>query len=295
MILKSVFTKDLFRAILVTTLIEGGILAILQPFDINNMKSGKWVLIIGCCVLNVLSIILSQMVTVSLCKLPFLARNKDFWSDVLLNVLNIAFLPLMICLYNSYVFHDSIAWGWYDKKGDFSLDYWFFHIYCVSVIAIFAIIFSRVFRWNTELKQRLKEAMALNDLLVKRMKESHVEKVCVKEEVVKIEGTTKDNVLLNPKELLFVESNGNYVVVNYINGEVTKKESVRCTMKQIEDYFVGYPFVVRCHRAYIVNLSQVIHFEGNSKGFVLSLNGTGQKIPVARAYTQNVRKLVEAE
>ena len=65
-------------------------------------------------------------------------------------------------------------------------------------------------------------------------------------------------------------------------------------MKQAEASAVSAPFIVRCHRAYLVNLRRVTKVDGNSQGCRLRLEGCADEVPVSRSYVKKVQALIAA-
>ena len=68
---------------------------------------------------------------------------------------------------------------------------------------------------------------------------------------------------------------------------------LRMTMKQAEEVTGGSPLVAKCHRAFLVNLRKVVKVSGNSQGYRLLLEGYPEEIPVSRAYSKQVKELIE--
>ena len=105
---------------------------------------------------------------------------------------------------------------------------------------------------------------------------------------VTLEGTTNEHVSLDISDLLYIEAVGNYVkVTQLLDGEV-KTNMLRATMKQMEDSLQAYPMIVRCHRAFMVNLGQVEQISSNSRAMQLVMRHSHDVIPVSRS---NVNKL----
>ena len=65
---------------------------------------------------------------------------------------------------------------------------------------------------------------------------------------------------------------------------------LRATMRQMEDALQAYPMIVRCHRAFMVNLGQVEQISSNSRAMQLVMRHNHDTIPVSRS---NVSKLKE--
>lgn len=55
------------------------------------------------------------------------------------------------------------------------------------------------------------------------------------------------------------------------------------------------PFIIRCHRAFLVNIRMVVKVDGNSQGYKLNLEGCEEDVPVSRAYAKEVKALIETE
>ena len=92
-------------------------------------------------------------------------------------------------------------------------------------------------------------------------------------------------------QILFIESEGNYVKVHYRDGEEVKYEMIRSTMKSIED-LISDKVLFRCHRAFIVNLDYVQKVEGNSQGYILEMEYSNDQIPVSRSYVKPFKKVM---
>jgi len=104
------------------------------------------------------------------------------------------------------------------------------------------------------------------------------------EKLITLSGNTKDSLTLFPRELLYIESMGNYVRIHYKrNGQILQK-ILRVTLQQMEKRLSDYPFLVRCHRAFIVNVAQIEKISGLS----LLLKPNGATIPLSKIYRTNI-------
>lgn len=97
---------------------------------------------------------------------------------------------------------------------------------------------------------------------------------------------------LRTDELLYITSADNYVAVNYRLNDTIKKTLLRGTLKKI-DQQLHHPDILRCHRSYIVNLTQLVSITGNARGYLLRLRGIDSGIPVSRTYADEVIRQVE--
>ena len=107
------------------------------------------------------------------------------------------------------------------------------------------------------------------------------------------QGGIRESLELDSKDLLYVESNGNYIRVNYQKAGKNVQCLLRATMKQAEEVTAVCPLVLKCHRAFLVNIRKVVKVNGNSQGYRLLLEGCPEEIPVSRGYSKQVKELIE--
>ena len=67
---------------------------------------------------------------------------------------------------------------------------------------------------------------------------------------------------------------------------------MRCTLKQMEEQLQGVQGIMRCHRAYIVNIAHVEHVSGNGQGYRLTLKATKEQVPVSRQYAAAIYRSI---
>jgi len=93
----------------------------------------------------------------------------------------------------------------------------------------------------------------------------------------------KDQLKLRHSELLFIESADNYSNIISFSNNSRKREMIRGSLKRIEGQ-ISMPHIVRCHRAYIVNLKKIKGIEGNAAGYKVSFHDHPDTVPVSRTY-----------
>ncbi len=100
----------------------------------------------------------------------------------------------------------------------------------------------------------------------------------------------KEELTFYPSQLVYAESDGNYVIFHLlVNGKVTQK-MVRNSMGEVERQLSDFPQFFRTHRAFIVNLKKVTVKKGNSSGYQLKLRDTDFEVPVSRQNTKSFDK-----
>ena len=100
---------------------------------------------------------------------------------------------------------------------------------------------------------------------------------------------------VKPEMVYYIESADNYVQICYLNQGKLEKLMLRNSLKNIEWRFHDKG-LVRCHRSYIVNMSQVKMFKRQDSEVILDFGDKRiQGIPVSKGFGESVlSKLVES-
>lgn len=118
--------------------------------------------------------------------------------------------------------------------------------------------------------------------------------ISIQDSLILIAENDKDKMELKPEDLLFIESADNYSNVVFYRNSKINKQLLRGSLKRIESQ-IAFPFIVRCHRSYIVNLKFINHIKGNAQGyrieFKIDLDDT---IPVSRNYSKALFERLES-
>jgi hypothetical protein len=112
------------------------------------------------------------------------------------------------------------------------------------------------------------------------------------EELIQISSQLKkENLSFYPSQLIYVESESNYVNFYLQYGEKLQKKVIRNSISEIEKQLAVTAYLFRSHRAFIVNLKKIKSVKGNTLGYRLRLSGTDQEIPVSRNQTRQFNML----
>ena len=130
----------------------------------------------------------------------------------------------------------------------------------------------------------------------KEQKYSAIENLSIEkrstQESILLTGDTKESLAINPTQIMYLEASGNYVNV-YYKQEAQYRKILRTTIKCMEEQLVDYPFLVRCHRTYIININWVTHLNRNTQGYHLNLRDSLKEIPVSRTYLKELKLLLK--
>ena len=94
-------------------------------------------------------------------------------------------------------------------------------------------------------------------------------------------------------DLLYLESNENYVTIHYLDRTQAGRMLLRNSLKRLEEQLSGYP-IVRCHRSYMVNLNRVKLAKRTKTGMILELTTpVAIRIPVSETYKNEIDKVLK--
>ncbi len=95
------------------------------------------------------------------------------------------------------------------------------------------------------------------------------------------------------KDLLYIQSEDNYITIFYLDEQTINKHLLRNTLKAIESTQL-HPALVRCHRSYLINLYHLKKVSGNRNKLELRLGSVEDLIPVGRQYAESIILLTSA-
>jgi len=279
----------LTRLISVTFII--GALAIFKPFGLNSWQWFGGLHLLSMWVIGILTCMVTDVLVKYVLKKPrsyehgvnYIIR-RNLWFQLI----NTPLVALGICLYRHF------AMSRHGLNNQFSLNNY------LETLAIFAFCsFAIGLYWRFKFRSRflsaeLEETKLLNEQLQKRnetkSKESGTDETVF---ALTLTGTTHESVSLELSNLLYIEAVGNYVKVCYLKEGKVQADMLRATSKQMEENLRIYPTIVRCHRAFLVNLQQVQQIQSHSGTMQLCIRHCHESIPVSRSNMSQVKEAIK--
>ena len=272
-------------------------IAIFKPFGLEVWQWQAYVHLLAIFALGLLSCFLTEVILKYVVRMPrsydrgvsyIISRNLRF------QCINTPLVSLLICLYRHLAMSSLV------EGNKLSLSN-----YLETLVIIAFLSFAVGLYWRFKFRSRylsaeLEETKLLNEQL-KKLQDSNAGVPQQTEDdtsagdtdqdsKITLEGNTNEHVTLEISDLLYIEAVGNYVKVCKLQGNEAHTNMLRATMKQMEDALEAYPMIVRCHRAFMVNLAQVEQISSNSHAMQLVMRHSHDTIPVSRS---NVNKLKE--
>ena len=160
-------------------------------------------------------------------------------------------------------------------------------------IGFFPIVILVLYEQYNHQKKQLIKARELSELVKEPIDgvgipEDENQKILFEAENGKVE------LQLATKDILYLESDGNYVDVYYFDSENTvQKKLIRNRLKSLASQLPPDTFFL-CHRSYVVNGHHIIRVEGNARNFELVLKAVNNHIPVARSKSDLINNFLKS-
>ena len=271
-------------------------LAVFKPFGLD---AWQWQAYVHLMVLGVMGILICMLTDASLKYVIKKPRSYDKGVSYIIRrnlwfqFVNTPLVSLVICLYRHFVLSDRVGGNQLSIVN-------FLETLIIIAFCSFAIGLYWRFKFrNKYLAMELEETRLLNEELRKIQEPEHSLPIEVKtpnekhrRQELTLTGTTNESVTLQVSHLLYIEAVGNYMKVNYLHNEQVRTDMLRATMKLMEEMLQDYPMIVRCHRAFLVNLSQVEQIVSRSGSTQLLIKHCHESIPVSRSNMAQVKAAI---
>ena len=258
-------------------------LAVFKPFGLEVWQWQAYIHLLSIFALGLLSCLLTEVILRYIVRMPrsyergvsyIISRNLRF------QCINTPLVSLLICIYRHFVMSELV------EGNKLSLSN-----YLETLVIVAFLSFAIGLYWRFKFRSRylaaeLEELRLLNEQLKKMQTSS--------ESPITLEGSTNECVTLDIADLLYIEAVGNYVKVMQIHDGEVMTNVLRATMKQMEDTLQAYPMIVRCHRAFLVNLSQVEQISSHSHAMQLVMRHSHDAIPVSRSNMAQIKEAVNS-
>lgn len=260
-------------------------LAVFKPFGLD---AWHWQAYIHLVVLGVIGFSVCMMTDIILKYVVKMPRSykkgveyiirRNFWFQLI----NTPLVALGICFYRHFAMSDKV------ESNLFS-----FANFLETLVIIAFCSFAIGLYWRFKFRSRyLAEELAETKLLNEQLKAIKPSPVSSAPADLTLTGTTNETVTLQVSDLLYIEAVGNYVKVYHLRDGAVRADMLRATSKQIEEELRDYPMIVRCHRAFLVNLAQIDQVIYKSGSMQLVMKLCPESIPVSRSKISLIKEAI---
>lgn len=262
-------------------------LVVFKPFELGVWQWEAYVHLIAIGVIGIGVCLITECILKYVVKMPKSdAQGVDYiiHRNLWFQFINTPLIALMICLYRHFFLSnrfESNQLSWSN----------FLETLLIIAFCSFAIGLYWRFKYRSKyLRIELEEMQLLNKQLQKPQELS----VTPQSSRHILIGTTNEKLSLQISDILYIESVGNYVKVYQIHDGKVQTNMLRSTSKQIEKDLSPYPTIVRCHRAFLVNLQQVEQIISRSGNVQLLIKHCHEFIPVSRSNMTQVKSAIKS-
>ena len=278
-------------------------LAIFKPFGLEAWQWMGLAHLLAIYMMGIFSCMITEGILKYIVRKPrSLERGVDYIisRNLWFQLINTPLVSLLICLYRHFMMSDLVpanllSWSNY------------FETLLIIAFGSFAIGLYWRFKFrSTYLAAELEETKQLNEQLQRLQQEAQQIAAAVKTtssdstaaltqppSTVTLTGGTSDTIQLHVPDLLYIEAVGNYVKIYQLNDGQVRSDMLRATSKQMEEDLSAYPMVVRCHRAFLVNLQQVEQIVSRAGAMQLMIKHCHEALPVSRSNALQVKEAIK--
>ena len=252
---------------------------VFEPFGLSNVQSNsKPYILAGYGLVTFLILLVDLILLKQLFPSFFKEENWTIWKQLLFLWWIIFSIGLGNSTYTSLFFNFQVpAW---QLILNFQL--------ITLTIGFIPILVTTVVSQNHHLKKNLEEAQRLNSGSDRQQTTSNKTIRIVAE-------NGKDQFSGQLSDLLFIVSEGNYILIHHLHNDKLKKTILRNTLTKTEEQVSGASTLIKTHRAYLVNLEKIKQVGGNAQSLRLQFNETEMEVPVSRTYLSDFKQAWEKQ
>lgn len=301
--------KDTIKIRIISTIFTMLALAVFKPFGLDVWEWMGYVHLLAIGLLGMLSCFVTEGIMKYMIRKPrSLEQGVDYIirRNLWFQLINTPLVALSICLYRHFVMSDLVPGNVLSWSN-------FLETLVIIAFCSFAIGLYWRFKFRSRyLAAELEETRLLNERLQLLQKEAEKraqaaaipvseptiptqpqETVMVSPQNITLTGSTSETVALQVSDLLYIEAVGNYVKVYHLKDNQVRTDMLRATSKQMGEDLSGYPMIVRCHRAFLVNLGQVEKIFSQAGSMQLAIKHCQDTLPVSRSHTADIKEAIK--
>jgi LytTr DNA-binding domain len=225
--------------------------------------------------------------------LPHLFNEKHWkvWHEIIFLLVLILTIALGNIFLTGYVFNVKLT-----------ATFMFALVKYTLAIGITPILLSVLLKQQSLLSKYSKEAKQIEQILIPqpveikkdielKIDEQAAIPVVKPTSTLLIKGTNATEKLeLISNQFLYAEASDNYTSIHFIENNLPQKVLFRLTIKNLEAQTTMEQTIFRCHKSFLVNLTQVAHISGNAQGYKLHLQNDTIEIPVSRTLNAIIKE-----
>lgn len=245
------------------------LLIIYQPYGTNDFENSyKYILLLPYAVISFLSF----------CSFALLFRKNKKWT--LIHEICKSILTLLTASVLSYFYNALFL-----SKVHLSFEnYLYMLVYTAALFfpVIIVFILGRYIFFTRQVNQNTANVFNQNDSQSVVLEQNH-ETSNVFKPLRIISEYGNYNLEIPHTDFIYAEAADNYCMIYFYKNNIPEKEMIRISLSKLLQQ-VQTDVIQQTHRSFIVNLSKVIRFKGNSAGYKMSLDNFEHQLTISRNF-----------
>ena len=248
--------KSKFLSMLLSGLFVFLFLFLFKPFGIESAGWAEGLLVcLGYGLITAFVLLVFKFAVEPACH----RRNWVLWKEILWDILIAVVIGIFNFFYSVIVFLQRI-----------SLAYFLYFIWTTILVGVILVSVHLILYFN----RMYREALIAADL--------PTEPPVWEPEVILTAGSVNNCFRINPRNIVYICANDNYITVVWLCNGQQQKTTLRGTLKAVEKELAKNNRFVRCHKSYMVNLDHADSLSGNSQNLRIKVRNSSADIPVSR-------------
>lgn len=163
-------------------------------------------------------------------------------------------------------------------------------VFRAGALALLPLVLFNFMNYNSVLKSKVAQVI---DSGRHWFAEEHTKSAVQASQQIRIESDNgKEFVEVELKNIVLVQSAGNYIEIYFKTGDRVQRQIIRQTLQKVALSLDGFSTIKKCHRCCLVNTDHIIRIGGSSPNYSLESSGLDFRIPVSRHKVAEFRKLL---
>lgn len=176
------------------------------------------------------------------------------------------FIYFLVALFTSTIFFESLLFIIFNL---FSLNF----LLSMSLIVLASFIVPFYLLLLVVERLLLKHMENMSKVLTNNIAQIKQNIVPKEDSVTILSERTRGKITFSVKDLVAIEAQGNYCMFYLMRKQTIVRKLLHTTMKSLETQLAPYSQIVRCHKSFLVNIHQISHVMGNSRGYTFHFSG----------------------
>ena len=255
------------------------ILVVLQPFGINEGPASKYIYLLGFGVITYVGSVIPTAIMHRIYKTEVAEGTFSNGKNITAFLLSVLLIMIGNFLYFKFLNPDSssmpMLWA----------AVWQTLVIAVLLVGVYMTFDNARLRREIERIQQINARLSQHTTAVETQNFASLQPNTQNVETQKFASLPSDKTTINPDALLYIESDKNYCKITTADGTTT----LRSTLTTLENQLKPCGHVIRCHRAFLVNMKSVEGILGTaSSGYKLKIKSHNATVPVSRTYIAEV-------